>query len=266
MASTTKDLGRVMPVAQGAYNATKAYVPLDIVSYNGGSYICLAANTGNAPTDMTYWQTLAMRGSDGPAGPAGKDGATGAKGDTGATGPKGDTGAQGPQGLQGIQGPIGKTGATGATGPQGVQGIKGDTGPTGPQGPAGPKGDTGPTGPKGDTGAQGPAGNDAVISDTGWISLPILASGWGGWLKVRKRGPEVRFDGELHTSPTEASNLVISTLPAGFTTISFNVAPAVNDYGTSFAMSIDGLNFKISHHGANDPSFIRLNGTSFWEQ
>lgn len=70
MASTTKDLGRVMPVAQGAYSENKAYVPLDIVSYNGGSYICLAANTGKAPTDMTYWQSLAMRGSVGPAGPA----------------------------------------------------------------------------------------------------------------------------------------------------------------------------------------------------
>lgn len=64
MASTTKDLGRVMPVAQGAYSATKAYVPLDIVSYNGGSYICLAANTGKAPTDMTCWQSLAMPGKD----------------------------------------------------------------------------------------------------------------------------------------------------------------------------------------------------------
>lgn len=64
MASTTKDLGRVMPVAQGAYSVNKAYTPLDIVSYNGGSYICLAANTGKAPTDMTCWQSLAMPGKD----------------------------------------------------------------------------------------------------------------------------------------------------------------------------------------------------------
>lgn len=126
MASTTKDLGRVMPVAQGAYSTTKTYVPLDIVNYNGSSYICLATNTGKAPTDMTYWQTLAMRGSDGPVGPAGKDGATGAKGDTGATGPSGP---------------------------------KGDTGATGPKGP---KGDTGSQGPTGATGPQGPAGKDAV--------------------------------------------------------------------------------------------------------
>lgn len=100
MASTTKDLGRVMPVAQGAYSTTKTYVPLDIVTYNGSSYICLATNTGKAPTDMTYWQSLAMRGSDGPAGPAGKDGATGAKGDTGPQGPKGDQGPQGERGKQ----------------------------------------------------------------------------------------------------------------------------------------------------------------------
>lgn len=103
------------------------------------------------------------------------------------------------------------------------------------------------------------------IKDTGWINLPIQASGWGGWLKVRKRGPEVRFNGELHPAPAEASNLTISTLPAGFTTVGFNVASAVNDYGTSFAMLIDGLNFKISRHNANDAANIRLNGTSFWE-
>ncbi|ATO55919.1 collagen-like protein [Loigolactobacillus coryniformis] len=89
MASTTKDLGRVMPVAQGAYSATKAYVPLDIVSYNGGSYICLTANTGKAPTDMTCWQSLAMPGA------VGNTGATGPQGPKGDKGDKGDTGVAG---------------------------------------------------------------------------------------------------------------------------------------------------------------------------
>lgn len=178
MASTTKDLGRVMPVAQGAYSTTKTYVPLDIVTYNGSSYICLATNTGKAPTDMTYWQSLAMRGSDGPAGPAGAtgpQGIQGVKGDTGPAGPKGDTG------LQGIQGPIGKTGATGATGPQGAQGIKGDTGPTGPQGPKGDKGDTGAQGPqgpkgdKGDTGAQGIQGVAGAKGDKGDLGFTVTS-------------------------------------------------------------------------------------------
>jgi hypothetical protein len=180
MASTTKDLGRVMPVAQGAYSATKAYVPLDIVSYNGGSYICLAANTGKVPTDMTCWQSLAMpgavgnTGAIGPQGPKGDKGDTGAqgiqgvKGDTGAQGPKGDTGATGPQGLKGDKGDTGSTGATGPQGPVGPAGPKGDTGP---QGPIGPKGDTGVAGKDGATGPQGPqgpAGKNAVsqILDT----------------------------------------------------------------------------------------------------
>lgn len=87
MASTTKDLGRVMPVAQGAYSATKAYVPLDIVSYNGGSYICLTANTGTVPTDMTCWQSLAMPGAVGNTGATGPQGPKGDKGDKGDTGP-----------------------------------------------------------------------------------------------------------------------------------------------------------------------------------
>ncbi|WP_157779208.1 hypothetical protein [Loigolactobacillus coryniformis] len=144
MASTTKDLGRVMPVAQGAYSANKAYTPLDIVSYNGGSYICLAANTGKAPTDMTCWQSLAMPGATGATGPQGPKGDKGDVGATGTQGPKGDTGSQGP---------------TGATGPQGPKGDKGDVGATGTQGP---KGDTGSQGPTGATGPQGPAGKDAV--------------------------------------------------------------------------------------------------------
>lgn len=186
MASTTKDLGRVMPVAQGTYSATKAYVPLDIVSYNGGSYICLTANTGNAPTDMTYWQSLAMpgavgnTGATGPQGPKGDKGDTGAtgaqgiqgvKGDTGAQGPKGDTGATGPIGLKGDKGDTGSTGAIGPqgpVGPAGPVGAKGDTGATGPQGPKGDMGAVGPQGPAGATGPQGPAGKDAVsqILDT----------------------------------------------------------------------------------------------------
>lgn len=165
MTSTTKDLGRVMPVAQGAYSENKAYVPLDIVSYNGGSYICLAANTGKAPTDMTCWQSLAMPGATGATGPQGPKGD---KGDVGETGPAGPAGHQGKQGVAGPAGAKGDTGATGPQGPKGDTGPTGSTGATGPQGPAGSAGAkgatgaTGPQGPKGDTGSQGPTGKDAV--------------------------------------------------------------------------------------------------------
>lgn len=199
MASTTKDLGRVMPVAQGAYSTTKAYVPLDIVSYNGGSYICLAANTGKAPTDMTCWQSLAMPGSIG---------ATGATGPQGPKGDKGDTGAIG-QSVWSFPYSIGANGAgrwwsdlkpaPTTTNPPKVGdtivdlvgniyqitnivtgtdyggggtfdfgnlliSIKGPKGDTGDQGPKGDKGDTGPVGP---TGSQGPKGDTGSQGPTG---------------------------------------------------------------------------------------------------
>lgn len=192
------DLGRVMLVAQGAYNSTKAYQKLDTVSYNGSTYVCLQDNAGQAPTDVAYWSVLAMRGSDGPVGPAGKDGATGAKGDTGAMGPigpKGDTGAPGSAGAKGDtgatgpQGPVGPNGLSayqvasaagytgtetqwlaslkGAQGPQGLTGAKGDTGAQGPQGIQGPKGDTGATGPTGPPGPQGESGPKGDAGTTG---------------------------------------------------------------------------------------------------
>ena len=93
---------------KGAWSNSVAYVSdssyIDIVTYNGNSYICKTGNTGQTPTNTTYWTLLAQ---------------------------KGDTGAQG---LQGVKGD------TGATGAQGPQGVKGDTGAQGPQGPQGPKG------------------------------------------------------------------------------------------------------------------------------
>ena len=104
------------------------------------------------------------------------------------------------------------------------------------------------------------------IKDTGWIDLPIQASGWSGWIKVRKRGPEIRLNGELHPSGNEANGLVLATLPAGFTTLAWVVSPAVNNYGSSFAISINGSNqLELAHINGEDHSFVRLNGSSFWE-
>lgn len=50
---------------RGAYDNGTAYVLNDGVSYNGSSYICTADTTGNLPTDTSYWNVLAARGSDG---------------------------------------------------------------------------------------------------------------------------------------------------------------------------------------------------------
>ena len=47
------------------YNAGKAYVLGNKVSFNGSSYICTAATTGHAPTDTAYWLLIAKKGEDG---------------------------------------------------------------------------------------------------------------------------------------------------------------------------------------------------------
>lgn len=97
----------------GAWSNSTAYVNnsayIDIVTYSGNTYACKTSNTGQTPTNTTYWTLIAQKG------------ATGAQG---VQGPKGDTGTTGPQGPQGA------TGAKGATGSQGPKGDKGDPGDT----------------------------------------------------------------------------------------------------------------------------------------
>lgn len=47
--------GRVLLIPRGNYDATATYTMLDMVVYNGSSYICKQTSTGNLPTDTTYW-------------------------------------------------------------------------------------------------------------------------------------------------------------------------------------------------------------------
>lgn len=58
----TIDLGKIKLVWKGAYNNGTAYTPDDVVSSGGSSYICIAASTGNAVTNTTYWNVLAEGG------------------------------------------------------------------------------------------------------------------------------------------------------------------------------------------------------------
>ena len=78
-----KTLGRIFPVPEGEYSASKTYKELSIVTYNGNSYICKKQTTGNAPTSTTYWQLIASKGERGEQG---IQGVKGDKGDTGASG------------------------------------------------------------------------------------------------------------------------------------------------------------------------------------
>ena len=58
----TLNLGNIKFNWKGAYAGGTAYVVDDVVSYQGGSYICKLASTGNLPTNGTYWDTLALGG------------------------------------------------------------------------------------------------------------------------------------------------------------------------------------------------------------
>jgi len=55
---TTKDLGKVNILYRGEYSSTATYALLDVVTYDGSSYICIKDTTGNLPTDTTYFGLL----------------------------------------------------------------------------------------------------------------------------------------------------------------------------------------------------------------
>jgi hypothetical protein len=57
----TINLGRIKPVFQGAYNNATSYVVDDIVTFDGQSFICILASTGNATSNATYWTLIAKK-------------------------------------------------------------------------------------------------------------------------------------------------------------------------------------------------------------
>ena len=86
-----KTLGRIFPVPEGTYSASKTYKELSIVTYNGNSYICKKQSSGNEPTNTTYWQLMASKGEQGIQGIQGIQGVQGAKGDKGEPGEPGSS-------------------------------------------------------------------------------------------------------------------------------------------------------------------------------
>lgn len=54
--------GRVLLMPKGDYSPTEPYTLLDVVSYQGASYVAKGSTTGNLPTNTTYWQLLASGG------------------------------------------------------------------------------------------------------------------------------------------------------------------------------------------------------------
>jgi hypothetical protein len=64
----TVNLGSIKFNWQGAYAGGTAYAVDDVVSYNGSSYVCTAASTGNLPTDTNFWDQMSSAGTNGTDG------------------------------------------------------------------------------------------------------------------------------------------------------------------------------------------------------
>ena len=58
----TVNLGNIKFNWKGTYNAGTAYAIDDVVSYNGSSYVCISATTGNLPTVTAKWNLMAQGG------------------------------------------------------------------------------------------------------------------------------------------------------------------------------------------------------------
>ena len=56
------NLGRVLPIFKGEYDNNTRYSNLDVVYYNGSSYVAKGDTKGNLPTDEENWQPVAMAG------------------------------------------------------------------------------------------------------------------------------------------------------------------------------------------------------------
>ena len=61
----TVNLGNIKFNWKGTYNAGTAYAIDDVVSYNGSSYVCISATTGNLPTVTAKWDVMSSAGTNG---------------------------------------------------------------------------------------------------------------------------------------------------------------------------------------------------------
>lgn len=56
------NLGRVVPLFKGNYDAATTYGFLDVVFYDNSSFVALDTTTGNLPTDTSHWLPVALKG------------------------------------------------------------------------------------------------------------------------------------------------------------------------------------------------------------
>lgn len=78
------DLGKIGQTLKGAYNSSTTYEILDVVTFNGSSYVSLKNNNTSLITDPSSWQLNASKGDVGQTGPIGPTGATGLTGPAGS--------------------------------------------------------------------------------------------------------------------------------------------------------------------------------------
>jgi hypothetical protein len=97
---------------RGAFDVYEKYAQLDIVEFDGTSYVARRDDPGICPGDG--WQALAARGKAGDRGPLGLPGA---RGEPGPPGKKGERGEPGPRGERGEPGPPGRRGERGEATP-----------------------------------------------------------------------------------------------------------------------------------------------------
>ena len=62
------NLGSIKFRWKGTYNGATSYTADDVVEYNGSSYICILASTGNLPTNATYFEQMSQAGTNGTDG------------------------------------------------------------------------------------------------------------------------------------------------------------------------------------------------------
>lgn len=158
-------LGKIYYTPKGEYDNAKTYDPLDVVTFEGSSFLFLKQSTGIPPTgDNIVTMLLAKKGDKGDTGNTGETGETGAdgltayqvavkngfegtesewiaslKGDKGDTGDKGETGDTGNTGLSAYEIAV-ENGFVG-TEAEWVDSLKGDKGDKGDTGEKGEKGD-----------------------------------------------------------------------------------------------------------------------------
>lgn len=66
-----KNLGKVAITPKGTWEASTAYEQLDMVSYDGGSWLAKKPSTNITPADGEYWMEVAEKGSKGDKGDVG---------------------------------------------------------------------------------------------------------------------------------------------------------------------------------------------------